>query len=197
MKKHIFLESIALFLSWITISPLLLILDGRWKLLPKWLRIVLFVLSPLVLVVLLAIGILSYSYYLDYWRKNHFVRPRVIENITGVRMPKYKVIERNLNSGPFDVHWNGRPHRSRLEVWLIEFQDTFVLEFKDMPDSTFYQELKNKGFDHRDGCYYFHLNWSSGLDKDEVVPKGEKGNYDYTMTICEGEKTAAVRVMEL
>lgn len=191
------IKGTALAASWLTLSPLLLILDGRWKLLPKWLRIVLFVLSPLMLVVFFVLGIMAYFYYQDYWRKYHFVRPRVIENITGVRMPKYKVIERNLNSGPFDVHREGRPYRSRLEAWMIDFQDTFVLEFKDMPDSTFYQDLKNKGFDHRDGCYYFHLNWGSGLVKDEVVPKGEKGNFDYTMTICEGEKTAAVRVMEL
>lgn len=179
MKKHIFLESIALFFSWLTLSPLLLILDGRWKLLSKWLRIVLFVLSPLVLVVLLAIGILSYSYYLDYWRENHFVRPRVIENITEVKMPKYNVIERNLRGG------------------LRDHYDTFILEFKETPDSAFFQTLRDKGFDYHDGCYHFQRNWGSGLVKDEVVPKGEKGNYDYSMMICEGEKTITVRVMEL
>ena len=179
MKKHIFLKSIALFLSWITISPLLLVLDGRWKLLPKWLRIVLFVLSPLMLVVLLTIGILSYFYYLDYWRKNHFVRPRVIENITEVKMPKYNVIERNLRGGLRDQY------------------DTFILEFKETPDNAFFQTLRNKGFDYYDGCYHFQRNWGSGLVNDEAVPKGEKGNYDYSMTICEGEKTVTVRVMEL
>lgn len=30
-----------------------------------------------------------------------------------------------------------------------------------------------------------------------LAPQGGTGNYDYSMTICEGEKTAAVRVMEL
>jgi hypothetical protein len=35
---------------WLTLSSLLFILDGRWKLLPKWLCIVLFVLSPMMLV---------------------------------------------------------------------------------------------------------------------------------------------------
>ena len=177
-KQNTILKAIVLVVSWFTLSPLVLILDGRWKLLPKWLRILLFLLSPLMLVVLFVLGIMGYFYYQDYWREHHFVRPRVIENITGVRMPKYKVIERNLEQA-------------------IDYEDTFVLEFKEMPDSSFYQRLRNNGFDHRDGCYYFHLNWGSGLDKDEVVPKGEKGNFDYTMTICEGEKTATVRVMEL
>ncbi len=40
-------KSIALFLSWLTLSPLLPILDGRWKLLPKCLRVVLFLVSPM------------------------------------------------------------------------------------------------------------------------------------------------------
>lgn len=155
-KPSTMIKSIVLIASWLTLSPLLLILDGRWKLLPKRLRIVLFVLSPLVLVMLLAIGILSYSYYLDYWRENHFVRSRVIENITEVKMPKYKVIERNLGRG------------------LRDHYDTFILEFKETPDSAFFQTLRDKGFDYHDGCYYFHLNWGSGLDKDEVVPKEKK-----------------------
>lgn len=177
-KQNTILKAIVLVVSWFTLSPLVLILDGRWKLLPKWLRILLFLLSPLMLVVLFVLGIMGYFYYQDYWREHHFVRPRVIENITGVRMPKYKVIERNLEQA-------------------IDYEDTFVLEFKEMPDSSFYQRLRNNGFDYRDGCYRFQRNWGSGLVKDEVVPKGEKGNYDYTLMICEGEKTFTVRVMEL
>ena len=107
------------------------------------------------------------------------MRPRVIENITGVRMPKYKVVECELGGN------------------FYEHSDTFVLEFKEMPDRAFYSELQNKGFDYQDGCYRFHLNWGSGLVEDEVVPKGENGNFDYSMKICEGEKRFTVRVMEL
>ena len=51
----IILKGLALLLSWLILSPLLLILDGRWKLLPKWLRIALFVISPL-MVLLVLIG---------------------------------------------------------------------------------------------------------------------------------------------
>lgn len=196
-KQNTIVKAVVLAISWLTLSPLLLFIDGRWKLLPKWLRILLFLLSPLMLVVFLVIGIMAYFQYQDYWREHHFVRPQVIENITGVRMPKYKVIERNLHSGPFDKHRESRPYRSRLESWISDYQDTFVLEFTDMPDSSFYQGLRNKGFDYRDGCYYFHLNWGSGLVKDEVVPKGEKGNFDYSMTICEEEQQFTVRVMRL
>ena len=194
--KHT-LKLIILFLSWFTISPLMLILDGRWKLLPKWLRIVLFVLSPMMLVLYFVLGIMAYLSYQDYWRKHHFVRPQVIENITGVKMPKYKVVERNLSNSPFDeFNWKKR-HRSRLEAWAFDHTDYFVLEFKEIPDSTFFQTLRNYDFDYHDGCYNFQLNWGSSLVKDEVVPKGEKGNYDYSMTVCEGDKRFTIRVMEL
>lgn len=67
MKKHILLKSVALFISWLTISPLLLILDGQWKLLPKWLRILLFFLSPLMLIVFAVTVIICYFYYYDYY----------------------------------------------------------------------------------------------------------------------------------
>ena len=70
MSKQILvkiLKIISLILSWATLSPLLLILDGRWKLLPKWLRIVLFVLSPMMLVIIAAVAFLCYAYYWDYY----------------------------------------------------------------------------------------------------------------------------------
>ncbi len=88
------LKGVALFLSWLTLLPLLLILDGRWKLLPKWLRIVLFVLSPMMLVVIVVAAFWGYDYYSEHYMQHHIVRRRVVENITGVRLPRYKVIKR-------------------------------------------------------------------------------------------------------
>ena len=176
------LKYATLFISWLTLSPLLLILDGHWKLLPKRLKILLFFLSPLMLMVFAAAVIICYFYYHDYYYpQHHFVKPKVIENITGVKLPKYKVVE----------YQRGRRAFNR------DYSNEFVLEFKNTPDDTFYQELQGKGFDYQDGCYFFHLNWGSGLVKKEVVPKGEKGNYDYSMTICEGERVFTIRVMEL
>ena len=60
MRKRTLIKALALLLSWLTLSPLLLIMDGRWKLLPKWLRVVLLMLSPMMMVVLLVIGIIAY-----------------------------------------------------------------------------------------------------------------------------------------
>ena len=202
MRKRTLIKALALLLSWLTLSPLLLIMDGRWKLLPKWLRVVLLMLSPMMMVVLLVIGIIAYLGYQDYWNKHHFVTPGVIENITGVKMPRYKVVERNLDVDPFH-NWRQRKHRSRFDVWRYDHRDEFMLEFIETPDEAFYLDLRGKGFDYNSGFdqqrgyYEFHLNWGSGLVDDEVVPKGESGNYDYTIRIYEGSRRFFVMVVEL
>lgn len=181
MKPNTIIKSITLLLSWLTLSPLLLILDGRWKLLPKWLRVALFVLSPLMLILYIVIGVVAYLGYQEYWRKHHFVRRQVIENITGVKMPKFKLVEYEKRNGFFNR----------------DYLDSFILEFREMPDSTFYQTLRDNGFEYYDGCYHFYRNWGSGLVEDEVVPKGESGNYDFSMTICEDDKQFTIRVLDL
>lgn len=94
-KTTIVFKYLALAVSWLTLSPLLLVLDGRWKLLPKWMRIMLFVASPMMLVVWAVLAIQAYNYYPQYRLKHHFARQRVVENITGVDMPRYKVVERD------------------------------------------------------------------------------------------------------
>lgn len=83
MSKHIALKSLALFISWLTLSPLLLILDGRWKLLSKRLRKLFFFFSPLMLIVYMAILIACYLFYGEFFSVRYFVKPKVVENITG------------------------------------------------------------------------------------------------------------------
>lgn len=102
MRKHTLIKALALLLSWLTLSPLLLIMDGRWKLLPKWLRVVLLMLSPMMMVVLLVIGIIAYLGYQDYWNKHHFVTPGVIDLMYGDT-----TIETNLC-------WNSLKHWMKL-----------------------------------------------------------------------------------
>ena len=121
------LKIISLILSWATLSPLLLILDGRWKLLPKWLHIVLFVLSPMMLVVMAVAAFWGYGYYSEHYIQHHFVRRRVVENITGVRLPRYKVIDQGEEWECFS--------RSPEHTY------DFTLEFKKMPDEDFYEKL--------------------------------------------------------
>ena len=66
------LKGVALFLSWLTLSPLLLILDGRWKLLPKWLRIVLFVLSPIMVIIIVLAVLFANAMTIDHFHHYHF-----------------------------------------------------------------------------------------------------------------------------
>ena len=165
-------------MSWLTLSPLLLILDGRWKLLPKWLRIVLFVLSPMMVIIVAVAAFWGYSYYSEYYIRHHFVKRRVIENITGVRLPKYKVIDRG-------------------EEWVCfgrfpEHAYDFTLEFKKMPDDAFYENL-DKHFDRFEpGKYSYSAIWGNGIE----APKGEsdKDDMGFSIETERGSKTCHVRV---
>ena len=174
------LKIISLILSWATLSPLLLILDGRWKLLPKWLRIVLFVLSPMILACVAAVAFLCYAYYWDYYYpRHHFVKPRVVENITGVRLPRYKV----LNQGEEGRRASRFPERTY----------DFTLEFNKMPDEAFYNKLDEHFDSFEPGKYSYSAIWGNGME----APKGESDQDDisFSIDIVRGSKTFHVKVM--
>ena len=172
MRRHVLIKAIALFLSWFTLSPLMLILDGRWKLLPKWLRIVLFVVSPMMLIIVVVLALLVQMDY-SYYSRRHFVKSSVIENITGVSFPKYRVVDRRST-------WNS--------------YDNFTLEFKRMPDEAFYKELEEHFDCFEPGEYSFSVIWGNGLE----APKGESNEDDFSFSIDleRGSKTFHIRVME-
>lgn len=170
MRRHVLIKAIALFLSWFTLSPLMLILDGRWKLLPKWLRIVLFVLSPMMLIIVVVLALLVQADY-SYYSRRHFVKSDVIENITGVSFPKYTVVERR-------------------SIWC----DYFMLEFERMPDEAFYKELDEHFDCFEPGEYSFSAIWGNGIE----APKGEsdKDYISFSIDIARGSKTFYIRVGE-
>lgn len=171
------LESIVLAVSWLTLSPLLLILDGRWKLLPKWLRIVLFVVSPLMLIIMALVAFWGYDYYWEHYLEHHFVRRRVIENITGVRLPRYKVVDWRRTSPCF----------SRF------YEDTydFTLEFNKLPDDEFYKKLDEHFDCFEPRVYSFSAIWGNGLE----APKGESDEDDisFSIDIKKDSKTFHIR----
>ena len=171
------LKGTALAVSWLTLSPLLLILDGRWKLLPRWLRIVLFVFSPLVLVVVVVAGLWGYSNYPEYYMKHHFVKRRVVENITGVRFPEYKVVNRG-------EEW-------RCFCRFPEHAYDFTLEFYKMPDDEFYKKLDEHFDCFEPGGYSFSAIWGNGLE----APKGESDEDDisFSIDIKKDSKTFQIR----
>lgn len=180
MNKHLSIKSIALFLSWLTLSPLLLILDGRWKLLPKWLRIVLFLLSPMMLGVMAVAAFFGYMYYSEHYMQHHFVRRRVVENITGVKFPNYKVLNRGEEWKCFS--------RSPEHTY------DFTLEFKKIPDEDFYKKLDEHFDCFEPGKYSYSAIWGNGLE----APKGEsdKDDISFSIDIEKASKTFHIRVGE-
>ena len=176
----IFFKAIALFFTWLTLSPLLLILDGRWKLLPKWLRIVLFVLSPLMLIVIAVAAFCGYDYYSEHYMQHHFVRRRVVENITGISLPRYKVVDRG-------------------EEWVCfgrspEHTYDFTLEFKKMPDEDFYEKLDEHFDCFESGKYSYSAIWGNGLEAPKVESK--KDDISFSIDIERSSKTFHIRVGE-
>ena len=179
-KPNTLLKSMVLAASWLTLSPLLLIFDGRWKLLPKWLRIVLFVLSPMMLIVMAVAAFWGYDYYSEHYMQHHFVKRRVVENITGVSLPRYKVVDRG-------------------EEWVCfgrspEHTYDFTLEFKKTPDEDFYEKLAEHFDCFEPGKYSYSAIWGNGME----APKGEsdKDDISFSIDIERGSKTFHIRVGE-
>lgn len=174
MKKHIVIKSIVLLLSWLTLSPLLLIFDRRWKLLQKRRRMLLFFLSPLMLIVFTAILIACYLFYCEHFRVRYFVKPKVVENITGVDFPKYKVVD-------------CQSRKNRLDK-----SDKFSLEFQEVPTEEFYKELDERFDCFEPGKYSYSTIWGNGLE----APKGEsdKDDIGFSIDIARGSKTFHITV---
>lgn len=176
-KQDTILKAIVLAATWLTLSPLLLILDGRWKLLPKWLRIALFVVSPMMLIVVSVCAFLGYYYYFEYYMEHHFVRRRVVENITGVKFPNYKVVNRGEEWKCF----------SRFPEPAYDF----TLKFNKMPDDEFYKKLDEHFDCFEPGEYSYSAIWGNGLE----APKGESDEDDisFSIDIERGSKTFHIR----
>ncbi len=173
-------KAVALLASWLTLSPLLLILDGRWKLLPKWLRVVLFLVSPMMLVIMTVAAFWGYDCYSEHYMQHHFVRRRVVENITGVSFPRYKVVDRGEEWKCF----------SRFPEHTYDF----TLEFKKMPNEDFYEKLDEHFDCFEPGKYSYSAIWGNGME----APKGEsdKDDISFSIDIERGPKTFHIRVGE-
>ena len=179
-KPNTLLKSIVLAASWLMPSPLFLILDGRWKLLPKWLRIVLFVVSPMILIIVTLAASWGYDYYSEHYMQHHFVKRRVVENITGVKFPKYKVVNRGEEWKCFGCS----PEHTYL----------FTLEFNKMPDYEFYKKLDEHFDCFEPGEYSYSAIWGNGME----APKGEsaKDDISFSIDIERDSKTFQIRVGE-
>lgn len=182
MKK--ILKALALFLSWLTLSPLLLILDGRWKLLPKWLRIVLFVLSPLMVIVIGLALFFSDAVVVDHFHRYYYTKPSALQRITGVHFPDYKIVDCTKGS------WFGHG---------THHYDT-TLEFEEIPDDAFYKALEKHGvnyigendtvrtFSFKQPYKYFSISYAFSYD---LLTRG-----DVLVEVKEGSKTFKITMLE-
>ena len=132
------------------------------------------------LLLVAAVAFRSYIYYSEHYVQHHFIKRRVIENITGVRFPKYKVVNRGETwrcSRPFPEH-----------------SYDFTLEFKRIPDEAFYKELDGHFDCFETGKYSYSAIWGNGLE----APKGEsnKDDISFSIDIERGSKTFHIRVAE-
>ena len=178
------IKAIALLLSWLTLSPLMLILDGRWKLLPKWLRIVLFVLSPMVVIIVVLALLFGDAAVMNHFHHHYYTKPRALRLITGVTFPNYKIVD--YTEGNLFSH--GPRH-----------YDT-TLEFEDMPDETFYKALGKYGdfyigendsvrtFSFKKPYRYFSIGYAFEYD---LLTRG-----DVYIEIKEGSKAFKVTMFE-
>ena len=171
-------------ISWLTLSPLLLIMDGRWKLLPKWLRIVLFVLSPLMVIVIGLALFFSDAVVVDHFHRYYYTKPSALQRITGVHFPDYKIVD--CTKGP--VFGHGPRHYNT------------TLEFEEIPDESFYKALEKhsvnyigendsvRTFTFKKPYKYLSINYACAYD---LLTRGEA-----FIKVKEGSRTFEVSMFE-
>lgn len=154
----------------------------KWKLLPKWLRIVLTVFSPLIMiVVVMAFAFTSYA-IMDHFHRHHFTKPKVVERITGTTFPEYTIDK--YKEGCFST--------------LCWYETS--LEFDNVPDSSFYRELEKHGnyyFEENDSLmtYSFRKSYYYYTTADIIVNGAAYYGNAY-ITIKEGSKFFTVSLWE-
>lgn len=114
-------------------------------LLNKWIALLLSIISPVSLIFWIILFITIILCHSDYQRKYHYTRRSVLKEIIGVKLPKYKVVKRELGEIGFNR----------------DYQDCFYLEFNEPLDSIFIHQLDslvNNGKGRKyDKTYNFYM----------------------------------------
>ena len=154
----------------------------KWKLLPKWLKIMLLVFSMMTLIVVATIGVYGCHRFQKHKPSTpHYVEPKVVENITGIRLPKYKMVCAKEATGCFSG------------VWYYGY----LLEFKRLPSDAFYEKLDQvipKTIENGKTLYSFERIWGHGVP----APEGEPDYFfcQYIVTIEKESKEFTIKVWE-
>lgn len=175
------LKGITCFIFWLTLSPVFFFLAKRWKLLGKKMRILLLIVSPFGLLFLLYVAMLLTAGYFEYDRNYRFTNRRTLEEMTGVMLPKFKVVERKKGRGSFNGDYN----------------DKIIIEFKTIPENLYHQldslcligVWKKSNEDPE--TYHWGNHWGNG----RPAPKGQNDDEDrfISIDITKGKKQATIQ----
>ena len=120
----------------------------------------------------------AYIYIEWFWQE---WSPARIERITGIRVPKYNVIE----------YEQGKRH------FTGDFMDMYEIEFQTIPSDELFDKIDKiietgkTGWNKEGSDYIFNCIWGNGYP----APKGESDDEDmiFGITITRGEKHATIR----
>lgn len=168
-------------LSWLTISPVYYYLASRWKLIGKKLRIGLLIISPMFLILYAILCLWGLDTYYKYHRKHRFTDKEVLERITGVTYPAFKVIKYT---------------KDNRTSFLGDYNDQLLIEFKEPPSTAFYQHLDslaatgNSDWFIHDNIYSYSKVWGNGLP----APNGEDDEEDmmFRISLEKGSEQATI-----
>lgn len=175
MREILFkiLQWLIILFSWFTISPLFYYLTCRWKLIGKKLRVILLLISPIFLVIYILLFFYGLDTYYSYQRKHRFANKDVIERITGITYPNFKIIEYTKGKTAFQG----------------DYSDQLKIEFKEVLSTAFYQKLDSlviigfSDWSKHDNVYSYSKVWGNGLP----APKGENDEEDMSFSISFGK----------
>lgn len=142
----------------------------------SWIKWISIVIGGLLVGLLLCV-VSGYVYYEWFWQE---WPPARIERITGVRVPRYDIIEYHEGNRYF----NG------------DFEDTFTFEFKTRPSEEMFDEIDkmiatgNTDWKRDGNKYSFSVMWGNGFP----APKGEREEDDgmFSITIVRGKKEGTI-----
>ena len=157
---------IALILSWATISPLFLFLTYRWRMLKKWLRWILTLVSPLCIFIfsMLFLIVVLWIFSRPPRDDKYYSNEQRLEKITGVRFEIKKVVEYI----PGKCTFTG------------DYSSTTKILLKNIPN---YEKLdsltQKKVWSKTKKGYSFSAMWGNGI----AAPEGEDEEDDRCLYI--------------
>ena len=160
---------LTLLLSWLTVVPLFLYLARKWQFIGKRLRILLFLISPFMMIAYVVAALFILQGYNNHKTKHYFANNEVIERITGVAFPELNILD----------YQKGRRN------FLGDYNDTLILEMEYDLSKSIYHYLDslistgNTNWSRSNDKYNYSIMWGNGLP----APKGENNEDDVTFSL--------------